>query len=194
MTTRRVALTLGVRMALASAGVGHIGLVHAEANPAPLQPRPALQAVLRNARLVGQHRLTYWGFEVYDASLWANAPFASQDWAKQVLGLELRYLRDFKGADLAQRSIDEIQGQRPLSPAQQQSWLATLQALMPNVRAGEHITAIYSPDKGIQLLHQDRLLGELRDAEFAQRFLGIWLATETSQRKLRQHLLAAAQP
>jgi hypothetical protein len=65
---------------------------------------------------------------------------------------------------------------------------------MPNVRAGESITAIYSPDQGMQLLHQDRLLGELRDAEFARRFLGIWLATETSQRQLRQNLLAAARP
>jgi hypothetical protein len=62
------------------------------------------------------------------------------------------------------------------------------------VRAGEQITGIYTPDKGMQLLHQDRVLGELRDTELAQRFLGIWLATETSQRKLRQSLLAGAQP
>jgi hypothetical protein len=43
-------------------------------------------------------------------------------------------------------------------------------------------------------LHQDRMLGELRDPELAQRFLGIWLAPETSQRKLRQQLLAGSQP
>jgi hypothetical protein len=196
MTTRRAALTLVLRTALAGAGVGKFGAVQAEANlnREPSPPRTALQAVLRTPRLLGQHRLTYWGFDVYDASLWASAPFAAQDWAKQMLVIDLRYLRDFKGTDLAQRSIDEMQGQRPLSAAQLQSWTATLQALMPNVRAGEHITGIYSPDKGMQLLHQDRPLGELRDAEFAQRFLGIWLATETSQRQLRQKLLAGAQP
>jgi hypothetical protein len=194
MTTRRVALLLGARMAVVSAGLGHLSLASADMNLTPQQPSASLQAALRTPRLVGQHRLTYWGFEVYDASLWANAPFAAPDWHKQVLGLELRYLRDFKGTDLAQRSIDEIQGQRPLSPTQLQIWSATLQTLMPNVRAGESITAIYSPDQGMQLLHQDRLMGELRDAEFARRFLGIWLATETSQRKLRQNLLAAARP
>ncbi len=194
MTTRRVALLLGARMAVASAGLGHLSLASADVNRTPQQPSASLQAALRTPRLVGQHRLTYWGFVVYDASLWASAPFAAPDWHKQVLGLELRYLRDFKGTDLAQRSIDEMQGQRPLSPTQLQSWLATLQTLMPNVRAGESITAIYSPDQGMQLLHQDRLLGELRDAEFARRFLGIWLATETSQRQLRQNLLAAARP
>ncbi|WP_333845778.1 chalcone isomerase family protein [Limnohabitans sp.] len=194
MTTRRAALTLGLRAALAGVSVCQIGLAHAELKREPVQPRPALQAVLRTPRLVGQHRLTYWGFEVYDASLWASAPFAALDWAKQVLVLELRYLRDFKGADIAQRSIDEMQGQRPLSAAQLQSWSTSLLALMPNVRAGEYITGIYNPDKGLQLMHQDRVLGELRDAEFAQRFLGIWLATETSQRQLRQNLLAGAQP
>jgi len=194
MTTRRVALTLGLRTALAGVSVWQIDLAQADVNREPAQPRPALQAALRTPRLVGQHRFTYWGFEVYDASLWASAPFAAMDWAKQVLVLELRYLRDFKGADIAQRSMDEMQGQRPLSAAQLQNWSATLQTLMPNVRAGEQITGIYTPDKGMQLLHQDRVLGELRDTELAQRFLGIWLATETSQRKLRQNLLAGAQP
>jgi hypothetical protein len=194
MTTRRAALTLGLRTALAGAIVWQMGVAQADVNRTPSQPRPTLQAALRTPRLVGQHRFTYWGFEVYDASLWANAPFAAQDWAKQILALELRYLRDFKGADIAQRSIDEIQGQRPLSASQLQSWSSTLQSLMPNVRAGEQITGIYTPEKGMQLLHQDRVLGELRDPELAQRFLGIWLATETSQRKLRQQLLAGAQP
>jgi hypothetical protein len=145
-------------------------------------------------RLVGQQRLTYWGFDVYDASLWASSAFVAEDWAKQLLVLELRYLRDFKGTDIAQRSIDEMQGQRPLSAVQQNTWSATLQGIIPNVRAGERITGIYAPDKGMQLLHQDRLLGELRDLDLAQRFMGIWLAPETSQRKLRQHLLAGAQP
>jgi hypothetical protein len=144
--------------------------------------------------LVGQQRFTYWGFEVYDASLWASATFVAEDWATQLLVLELRYLRDFKSADIAQRSIDEMQGQRALSATQQSNWSATLQALIPNVRAGERITGIYTPNKGMQLLHQDRVLGELRDPELAQRFLGIWLAPETSQRKLRQQLLAGAQP
>jgi hypothetical protein len=90
--------------------------------------------------------------------------------------------------------MDEMQGQRALTPAQLKSWSAILQALIPNVRAGDSITGVYQPDKGMQLLHQDRLLGELGDTELAQRFLGIWLAPETSQRQLRQQLLVRAQP
>jgi Chalcone isomerase-like len=194
MTTRRGALRLGVRTALlATASFGLFSLAHAQTNREQLQPTPQLRKVLSTPRLVGQHRFTYWGFDVYDASLWASAPFVAEDWAKQLLVLELRYLRDFKGADIAQRSIDEMQSQRPLSPAQLKSWSTVLQTLIPNVRAGESITGLYQPDKGMKLLHQDRLLGELSDNEFAERFLGIWLAPETSQRQLRHQLLARAQ-
>ncbi len=194
MTSRRAALTLGLRMALASAGIWQTSVANADVNREQMQPRQQLRSVLRTPRLVGQQRFTYWGFDVYDASLWASTTFVAEDWATQLLVLELRYLREFKGADIAQRSIDEMQGQRALSVTQQSSWSATLQALIPNVRADERITGIYTPNKGMQLLHQDRVLGELRDPELAQRFLGIWLAPETSQRKLRQQLLAGAQP
>lgn len=95
MTTRRIALTRVLRTALTAVGVGQFGTVQAEADREPLKPRPAWQDVLRTPRLVGQHRLIYWGFEVYDISLWASAPFAAQDWAKQLLVIDLRYLRDF---------------------------------------------------------------------------------------------------
>ena len=191
MTSRRDVLTLGVQTAFVCASFGLTRDAHAEFDTE--KQNQQLRTYLRTPRLVGQQRLTYWGFDIYDASLWASAPFAPEAWAKQTLVLTLRYLRDFKGADIAQRSIDEMQGQRTLTPAQLKNWSALLQALIPNVRVGESITGFYQPDKGMQLLHQDRLLGDLSDTELAQRFLGIWLAPESSQRQLRLQLLARAQ-
>lgn len=199
MTTRRAALTQAMRAALVCCAGSLTAAAHANLQEntklnSALAPSAA-RAFFRGApRLIGQHRFTYWGFEVYDASLWGNTAFAPQDWAKQNLVLELRYLRDFKGADIAQRSIDEMQGQRALTDAQKQTWTGVLLSLIPNVRNGERLTGIYTPAKGMQLLHQDRLLGEVNDVDLAQRFFGIWLAPETSQRQLRQQLLAGAQP
>ena len=200
MTTRRAALTHVMHMALVT-GAGAVAVaapanVQDQAKPnAPATTVPSwVRNLLRGTpRLIGQHRFTYWGFEVYDASLWGSAAFAPEDWAKQTLLLELRYLRDFKGTDIAQRSMDEMQGQRALTTSQKQNWAGVLQALIPNVRNGERITGVYAPDKGMQLWHQDRALGEMTDTELAQRFFGIWLAPETSQRQLRQQLLAGAQ-
>jgi hypothetical protein len=154
-----------------------------------------LRPLLGNPRLVGEHRFTYWGFDVYHASLWANnTSFAANDWASQRLVLELRYLRDFQGRDIAQRSITEMQGQRALSAEQSQVWLQTLQSLLPNVRSGEVITGIYLPESGAQFLHQGKAVGEIRELEFARRFFGIWLSPQTSQPLLRQQLLAGASP
>ncbi len=152
-----------------------------------------LRPLLGNPRLVGEHRLTYWGFDVYHASLWASsATFAPADWPTQRLALELRYLRDFQGRDIAQRSITEIHGQGALSPEQSATWLQSLQTLLPNVRSGETLTGIYLPEAGAQFLHQGKPLGEIRETEFARRFFGIWLAPQTSQPQLRQQLLAGA--
>jgi methyl coenzyme M reductase subunit D len=95
--------------------------------------------------------------------------------------------------DIAQRSVDEIHKQRALSAEKKQKWFSALQALIPDVRSGERLTGVYTPGKGMKLLHQDRTVGEVADAELAQRFFGIWLAAETSQRQLRQRLLAGAQ-
>ncbi len=201
MTTRRAAFTLAMRAALIGCAGGLTTAAYANLQDntkpkAPTTTTPSLNRTLLRGtpRLIGQHRFTYWGFEVYDASLWGSTVFAPEEWAKQSLVLELRYLRDFKGVDIAQRSIDEMHGQRTLSATQKQAWFGVLHSLIPNVRTGERLTGVYSPDKGMQLLHQDRLLGEVPDVELAQRFFGIWLAPETSQRQLRQQLLAGAQP
>ena len=199
MTTRRTALTQMMHAALVCCAGGLTATAHANLQENTKLNSAAAPSAVRTffrgtPRLIGQHRFTYWGFEVYDASLWGNTAFAPQDWAKQNLVLELRYLRDFKGADIAQRSIDEMQGQRALSAAQKQTWAGVLLSLIPNVRSGERLTGSCTADKDMQLLHQDRLLGEVTDVELAQRFFGIWLAPETSQRQLRQQLLAGAQP
>lgn len=193
MSARRAILLTGVQAGLLAATAGLAPWAHAS-NTQDARTEQRMRAFLGAPRLVGGHRFTYWGFDVYDASLWASATFVPEVWDRQDLVLELRYLRDFKGADIAQRSIDEMHAQRALSPAQKQNWTTALQSLIPDVRSGERLTGVYTPDQGLQLLHQDRLRGVVRDSELARRFFGIWLAPETSQRQLRQRLLAGANP
>jgi len=192
MIGRRTTLHCGLLAGLAMVTGLPMALAQSEGQSQVTVP-PRLRAFFSDPRWVGGQRFTYWGFDVYDASLWANVSFAPEDWARQDLILELRYLRDFKGLDIAQRSVDEIHKQRALSAEKKQKWFSALQALIPDVRSGERLTGVYTPGKGMKLLHQDRTVGEVADAELAQRFFGIWLAAETSQRQLRQRLLAGAQ-
>lgn len=80
---------------------------------------PALVASeLTQPRLAGASRFTVWGFDVYQASLWVEPGFDSATLARQRYALELRYLRGFKGRDIAQRSIDEMRRLGRFSEAQ----------------------------------------------------------------------------
>ena len=54
------------------------------------------------------------------------------------------------------------------------------------------IGCIWSCPTDQMLRLNGRAGGELRDAEFARRFIGIWLGEQTSQPALRQSLLGGA--
>ena len=152
------------------------------------QARPELGA-LPGARLVGQTRLTVWGFEVYDARLWAPAGFNAAGFAASPLALELNYLRDFQAADIAERSLKEMRRSQPISEAQAAQWKAELIRVLPNVRKGDRITGVHRPGQGAAFWVNGRPGGEILDAGFARLFFGIWLSPATSEPKMRDALL-----
>ena len=150
-----------------------------------------LQPYLQTPNLIGQGKYTYWGFDVYVVSLWAAEPaLNAEQWQTQRVALELNYLRDFKGADIAKRSIDEIHTQSPLSKNKASTWLKVLEDIFPNVSKGQTLTGIYMPNTGAVFLYDDTLQGEIKDLEFAKRFFDIWLSPQTSAPELRKRLLA----
>ena len=71
-------------------------------------PEPTLTAALQDKTAVGKARLRYWGFDVYDAKLWARPSFAPAQYVRHPFALELQYLRGLKGEAIAQRSLDEL--------------------------------------------------------------------------------------
>jgi hypothetical protein len=150
---------------------------------------PTLDAALKDHQAVGQARLRVWGFEVYDASLWTAPGFDAQRYAEHRFGLELNYLRSFKGRDIAERSIDEMRGLASVSPPQAAQWLAAMSALFPDVQRGDRITGVHVPGRGAHFYLNGQWRGEIADAGFARLFFGIWLSPKTSQPRMRDNLL-----
>lgn len=158
----------------------------------PDDMRAELNDLLPGYRLIGKQRLTYWGFQVYDARLWALPGFKKDNIASQPFALELAYLRDFDAIDVAERSITEMRRSAPISEAQAKTWIAEMVRVYPDFKKGDRVTGINRPGVGAAYLVNGKSTGEIRDVEFARLFFGIWLSPKTSEPKLRSALLAGA--
>lgn len=145
--------------------------------------------LLAQPRQVGSGLYSWWGFDVYQASLWAEPGFDAAALPRQRYALELHYRRDFKGRDIAQRSIDEMRRVGSFSDAQAQAWLQAMVAVFPDVSNGDRLTGVNLPGRGAQFYANGKPTGEIADPEFARLFFGIWLSEQTSAPKLRLALL-----
>ena len=164
------------------------------AQPAAGDTRAELQQVLPQAQLVGKGRLTFWGFQVYDARLWATPGFGAGSFTAEPLALELAYLRDFDSRAVAERSISEMRRAAPVSELTAEKWMNAMARVLPDVKKGDRVMGIHRPGVGASFWMNGKPLGDIRDAEFARLFFGIWLAPTTSEPGLRTALLAGAAP
>ncbi len=171
---------------------GAIGLFGIQTQAKSLPPE--LRNALPVATLAGQSTMTYWGFDVYQATLWVAPGFTESAFEQSGFVLDLAYLRDLKGADIARRSIEEMRRQAPMTAAQEAAWEGQMRALFPDVKKGDRITGVHQSGTGAVFWSNGRLLGEVRDPLFAKLFFGIWLSPQTSQPQLRRALLAQVAP
>lgn len=146
-------------------------------------------AELPGARLLGSGRLTFLALAIYEARLWVGEGFKADQYEQAPLAIELEYARTLYGKLIAERSLDEMKRAGGISDAQAESWLATLKQSFPDVAKGDRITGVYRPAESARFFLNGKAIGEVRDAEFARRFFGIWLSPKTSEPKLRLALL-----
>ena len=138
-----------------------------------------------DAGKVGDGVLTYLFWDVYRATLYAPA---SQWRPDRPFALSLRYMRELKGRDIADRTIEEIRKQGFSDEAKLTEWSALLSALFPDVADGDSLTAVRDAE-GRTLFYRDaQRIGMIDDPGFAPRFFGIWLDENTSEPKLRRKL------
>ena len=157
-------------------------------------PGTPLVTALEGKQVVGSARLRVWGFEVYDVRLKAGPGFDSARFADGPLALELSYLRNLKGEDIAERSLDEIRNLETIAPAQAEIWLGAMRNLFPDVKKGDRLAGVHQPGRGAVFYLNDRLLGEVADPRFSRLFFGIWLSPKTSQPAMRESLLQGLVP
>jgi hypothetical protein len=139
-----------------------------------------------SAELVGKARLTFLGFNVFDAELYApggayrsSAPFA----------LKLTYLRNFKGRQITESSIKEIRRQGGVSDGQLASWERQMRSIFPDVAKGQSITGVRTAGGSTVFYAGSRKIGEIADPVFTKKFFDIWLGSRSRDPQLRAQLV-----
>ncbi len=160
----------------------------ANATPAPVE---VIQAV-NGARSLGQSRLVVFGFNIYDAKLWAADGFSAVKYETEHFALELRYLRNFSGSMIAERSLKEMRRLGSISDEKAAQWLESMKKTFPDIKKGDQLLGIHRPDGSASFVLNGKPIGELKDKEFTRLFFGIWLNPKTSEPKMRGELIGAA--
>jgi len=148
-----------------------------------------LGSELPGARLLGQGRLTFLGLNVYGARLWVTEGFKADEFMRSPVALELEYARSLVGRQIAERSLAEMKKVANVPDDKAGNWLAAMTQIFPDVDKGDRITGVHTPGDSLRFFVNGKLRGQVRDAEFARLFIGIWLSPRTSEPQLRQALL-----
>lgn len=152
------------------------------ATPGSALPAFAAPDPTAGLRRWGSGEFRRFGFLIYRATLWAgDEPTAPP------LALRLDYQRNLDGRAIADASVKEMR-RLGVPEATLSRWGERMAAIFPDVRVGDYITGIYRPE-GVVFLFNDRVIGEIAEAEFGRRFFGIWLDVRTSAPELRAVLL-----
>jgi hypothetical protein len=155
----------------------------------PSNAPPHVRKYVEAVRVAGQGKLTWFGFHVYDAQLYAGRGFEARNWASQPFVLELTYARKLEGKAIAEASRDEMQRMNFGSAADQTRWLESMRRIFPDVDKGRRIAGVNVPGKGARFYVDGVFAGSVDEPAFAQAFFAIWLDERTRAPKLRDSLL-----
>ncbi|MCM2344000.1 MAG: chalcone isomerase family protein [Alphaproteobacteria bacterium] len=152
----------------------------------PVWASDYISAYIPDAKTVGQGRMTFLMWDVYDATLYAQ----DGTWREgKPLALTLSYLRDLNGEDIARRSIEEMRRQGFNNEIRLATWFGQMKRIFPDVTTGVSLSGVLTPD-GVTVFFRDGVeIGRINDPDFGLAFFNIWLSQSTSVPELRAQLL-----
>lgn len=136
--------------------------------------------------LIGESDLRYFGFKIYHIKLLGEKEQFSYD---QKFAINITYNMNFAKEDLAKRSIQEIAKLHDLNDSQKKDYYQKLLKVFTSVKKGDQKIALFLPQKGVKLYHNDNFVGEINDIELARLFVDIWLDERSSFPSVTKKLL-----
>ena len=137
----------------------------------------------------GKGTMRFLGLKVYDVRLWtAMKPFSHQE----TFALELIYDMNFKGRDIAERSVKEMRGQGYADEAKLKRWGEEMAKIFPDIKPGDTLVGVNVPGKEARFYTPEKFIAAVPDPEFAKAFFDIWLSEKTSEPRVRRNLLSTS--
>jgi hypothetical protein len=145
-----------------------------------------------SAQLVGEGEFSMLGFRVYRAQMWSEHTPVDYD---ERFVLHIVYTRDIRRERLVDSGIHEMKrlASTPIPAETLERWRANMLQAFVDVAAGDQLSAVFLPGKGVRFYAGERMTGEFDDPAFARAFFGIWLDPATRAPTLRKQLLGMAQ-
>lgn len=150
---------------------------------------PAVQQDGFRLGQVGEGRLTWLGFGIYEASLWTPEGRFSGFRDGEPVALALWYERKFTRRQLIDITAGEWERLELAPAAVRATWSRELERIWQDVDRGDNLTAVVVPGRETVFYDDQGLLGHLRDPDFGPAFLRIWLDSRTAIQDLRVQLL-----
>ena len=161
----------------------------ASAIAAPPGHRPLPPQVLSQApgmHPFGKGRHSWWGIQMYDATLWIAGPRWS---AAEPHALDLEPSRTVSADTLVKHAIGEMRDLKVGDERQLKAWQAEMNKIIPSVRAGDQVVIFCSDANRTLVYLNDSGNGEVDDPSFCPAVMSVWLHPQTKHRAVRKSLL-----
>jgi hypothetical protein len=140
-------------------------------------------------RAKGTGSLKFFGFKVYDATLWLSAQAVGNFGFSQPFALDIVYNTAVKANDINNTSLIEMSRISSATPEQVKAWSTFMTSLFLDVKGGDRLVGVHVPAAGARFFLNGKLLGETQDSAFSEAFFKIWLDPKARKPELRTALL-----
>ena len=140
---------------------------------------------INNPKLIGKSQLSFFGLKIYDIALWSEDDKFSY---KKKFAINIKYKRNITKKELIDRSITEIKKTYEITNLEEKKYHQKLSKIFVNISEDDQKTVIFNPKIGVKLYFNSKLLGEIKDLDFARKFVDIWLSDESSYPKISKKL------
>jgi hypothetical protein len=139
----------------------------------------------------GAGTLTYLGFKVYSAALYARPDAAKlvDSESSEPLRLVLHYHRKIAREDINKSTLQALSDNPNVSIIEIRTPLDQMITYHQDVNPGDRYELTYEPGKGMRVLFNGVEKGVVLGDDFARAYLGMWLSEHPLSKSLREKLI-----